>query len=199
MSLIRSILNDPFFSDDFGLVRGRRQDPFDALWRQQQQLLQAADQAFQGFPTQRTPPVHVSEENGEYIVEAELPGVRKEDLDVRVSQGGRALTIEGHTFRRSSIAPQPQGSITEHKEGEASPKESKASQGTVATTGNKEVGKANGQAVEGESTYQSTFSRSFTFPKPVDGAKIAAKFENGLLTLTLPQLTSAQDLKVQIA
>ncbi|KZT59148.1 HSP20-like chaperone, partial [Calocera cornea HHB12733] len=133
----------------------------------------------------RTPPCHLSEDGNQYVVEAELPGVRKEDLDVRVSEGGRTLTIEGHTFRRSPTNPQPQGSITEHKEGEAPAKESKASQGTVATTGKKEVEKAGEQAAAGESTYQSTFSRSFTFPKPVDGSKITAKLDHGVLTLNL--------------
>ncbi|EJU04678.1 HSP20-like chaperone [Dacryopinax primogenitus] len=191
MSLIRSFFNEPFFGDEF-LTRRGRQDPFDSLWRQQQQLSHAIDQEIQrsGFPVLRTPPCHVTEEKGEYVVEAELPGVRKEDLDVRITEGGRTLTIEGHTFRRTATAPEPQATISEHKE-----EKGKATTKAVsAPAGGKEVAKT-----EEEQTYQSTFTRSFTFPKAVDGAKISAKFENGLLTLQLPQLANPQEHKVLIA
>lgn len=74
-----------------------------------------------GFPTARSlfddpfftnpqslrPPVDVSEQGDNYIVEAELPGVKKENVNVRIGDGGRSLTIEGKVFSRSG-EPQPQ-------------------------------------------------------------------------------------------
>lgn len=33
-------------------------------------------------------------------MEAELPGVKKEDVDVRIGDGGRSVTIEGKIIRR---------------------------------------------------------------------------------------------------
>lgn len=46
------------------------------------------------------PAVDVSEDGNSYIVEAELPGVKKEDVDVRIGDGGRSVTIEGRILRR---------------------------------------------------------------------------------------------------
>lgn len=48
----------------------------------------------------RTPAVEINEEGDHYVVEAELPGVRKEDVDVRIGDAGRSLTIEGKSVRR---------------------------------------------------------------------------------------------------
>ena len=50
------------------------------------------------------PAVDLSEEGNNYIVEAELPGVKKENLEVRVGDGGRSLTIEGKIIRGTQPA-----------------------------------------------------------------------------------------------
>ena len=53
------------------------------------------------------PAIDVHEQGDSYIVEAELPGVKKENVNVRIGDGGRSLTIEGKVFRRSpETAPQ---------------------------------------------------------------------------------------------
>ena len=46
-----------------------------------------------------------------------------------------------------------------------------------------------------------SFQRSFTLPREIDAEKIAAKFENGVLTLTLPKSEKAktQGKKIPIA
>lgn len=46
------------------------------------------------------PAVDVHEDGNEYVVEAELPGVKKENLEVIIGDGGQSLTIEGKTFIR---------------------------------------------------------------------------------------------------
>lgn len=46
-----------------------------------------------------SPALNLSEENDSYTVEAEVPGVKKENLDLRIGDGGRSLTIEGRVFR----------------------------------------------------------------------------------------------------
>lgn len=45
------------------------------------------------------PAVDLSEEGNSYIVEAELPGVKKDNVEVRVGDGGRSITIEGKIVR----------------------------------------------------------------------------------------------------
>ena len=44
----------------------------------------------------------MTEEGPNYIVEADLPGVKKENVEVRVGDGGHSVTIEGRIFRRSN-------------------------------------------------------------------------------------------------
>jgi len=43
-----------------------------------------------------------------------------------------------------------------------------------------------------------SFSRSFTLPSSVDGAGIAATFDNGVLTVTLPKMAEAKGRKIEI-
>jgi HSP20 family molecular chaperone IbpA len=53
------------------------------------------------------PAVDVAEEGNSYIIEAELPGVRKEDINVEIGDNGRSVTIEGKIIRRSRQQEQP--------------------------------------------------------------------------------------------
>ncbi len=43
-----------------------------------------------------------------------------------------------------------------------------------------------------------TFRRSFTLPTGVDAAKVEARFENGVLTLTLPKAETAKTRKIAV-
>ena len=43
-----------------------------------------------------------------------------------------------------------------------------------------------------------SFSRSFTLPRGVDGASIAATFDNGVLSVTLPKVAEAKGRKIEI-
>ena len=58
------------------------------------------------------PAVDVTEEGDKYILEADLPGVKKEDLEVRIGDAGRSVTIEGKFIDRRR---QPQ--VVESSEG----------------------------------------------------------------------------------
>jgi HSP20 family molecular chaperone IbpA len=54
-----------------------------------------------GFPRSHRPSVDLAEQGNEYVVQAEVPGVKKEDLEVRVGDQGRSVTIEGKIYARS--------------------------------------------------------------------------------------------------
>ncbi len=43
------------------------------------------------------------------------------------------------------------------------------------------------------------FSRSFTLPRTVDGNGIVARFDNGVLTVTLPKVPEAKGRKIEIS
>jgi HSP20 family protein len=48
-------------------------------------------------PTAVRPAVDVTEEGDKYILDADLPGVKKENVDIRIGDGGRSVTIQGKT------------------------------------------------------------------------------------------------------
>jgi len=112
------------------------------------------DDLFKGFfvrpvEYQRGPrmSVDVKEDDKAYTVHADLPGVKKEDIDVQ---------IEGNAVRISAESRQEK----EEKEGE--------------------------KVIRSE-RYIGHISRSFTLANEVDEENATAKFENGVLELTLPK------------
>ena len=59
------------------------------------------DDPFFHSPASLRPAIDVTAQGEDYIVEAELPGVKKENVNVRIGDSGRSLTIEGKVFSRS--------------------------------------------------------------------------------------------------
>ncbi len=103
------------------------------------------------------PPVDIFEKGDHLVIRAEVPGVDRNDIDVRVENG--VLQMRG---------------------------ERKADPDVDQTT-----------AYRMERLYGS-FTRSFTLPTTVDASKIAAKYRDGVLELTIPKAESAKPKKVQI-
>ena len=101
----------------------------------------------------------LSEQDASYTVKAEIPGVRKEDIDVRVE--GNMVTISAEVKKEKEEKKEGRVLRSERQEGYA--------------------------------------SRSFTLGCPVDDGKAIAKYENGILELTLPKKapTSTKRLAVQ--
>jgi HSP20 family protein len=102
--------------------------------------------------------VDVAEKNGAYVVTAELPGVKKEDIHVSID--GAQVTIEAEVKR----------------EKEASKDE---------------------RVLHSERVYGKVM-RSFALPQEVDEAKAQAKFQDGVLELTLPKKVAASRKPIQI-
>src|SRR6266850_161502 len=102
--------------------------------------------------------VDVAEKNGNYVVTAELPGVKKEDIHVSID--GAQVTIEAEVKR-----------------------EKEPSQDERVLHSERVYGKV---------------MRSFTLPQEVDESKAQAKFENGVLELTLPKKAAAQRKQISI-
>ena len=105
-----------------------------------------------------SPVVDVFENKDHVTVKAEVPGMRKEDIDVSVE--GNTLSICGE--RREQ----------------------------------KEEGK-------GTSNYRSErffgrFYRSVPLPSAIDSGKVAAKYQDGVLTVTLPKTEEAKRKKIDV-
>ena len=110
---------------------------------------------------ERTPQMRVDlqETDDSYAVKAEIPGVRKEDIDVRIE--GNQVTISAE--------------IKKDKEE-----------------------RKDGRVLRSERQYGYA-SRSFSLAFDVDEAKSVAKYESGILELTLPKKTTTSAKRLPIA
>jgi len=103
--------------------------------------------------------IDVSENANQYQVQAEMPGVRKDDINVQID--GNRVSISAEVRRD-----------TEQREGE--------------------------RVLRSERFYGS-MSRSFALSSELDEQAVQARFENGVLTLTLPkkQQPAARRITIQ--
>ncbi|OCH91867.1 HSP20-like chaperone [Obba rivulosa] len=164
-------------------------------------VLSLFDDPFFRSPAALQPAVDVKEEKDKYIVEAEVPGVRKEDIDVRIGDGGKSITIEGRVTRRGEqqATEAPSGSgvtgagtsaagdLTEH--------ESQSQSQTQAMTKSSEQNQLSSERSFVDST---TFTRTVWLPRPVDAKNVSAKLDHGILTLTVPKAQDPDSVKVNI-
>lgn len=146
---------------------------------------------FFNVPRFARPAVDVSEDGNQYIVETELPGVKKEDVEVRIGDGGRSVTIEGNIIQRGyaggsestvsdSGAPQVEGSV----EGSTAEQSAQA--------GNSQL------AVERSFTGSSRFTRTIWLPRPGDANGVLAKLADGILTLKIPKAEENDAVKIKV-
>jgi HSP20 family protein len=100
----------------------------------------------------------VSEDSKAYTVHAEIPGVKKEDINVTIDGGQVAISAEVKSQK-------------EVKDGE--------------------------KVIRSERTYGKV-SRSFALAQDVDESAAEAKYNDGVLTLTLPKLTTVRSKSLTI-
>ncbi|KAF8134803.1 HSP20-like chaperone [Mycena galopus ATCC 62051] len=148
------MLDEPLARTAFGRSRSLFDDPFFSLNRE---ML-------------RGPALDVSEAGNTYIVEAELPGVKKENLEVRIGDGGRSLSIQG----RVSAAKEG---------GEDNNLEASGEVSTQISTERSAIG---------------SFTRTVLLPRPVDSSNVTAKLEDGILKLTLNKMEDKASVAVRV-
>lgn len=103
--------------------------------------------------------VEVKEADGAYTVQAEMPGVKREDIHVQID--GNRVSISAEVKRES-----------EKKEGER---------------------------VLRSERYYGSVARTFSLGSEMDESKAVAKFDNGVLTLTLPKKTAPASKRLTIS
>jgi len=103
------------------------------------------------------PALEVYEKDDQFFIKAEIPGMKKEDIKVTVTED--ALSITGERKSESEV--------------------------------NEE------QYYRREMSYGS-FSRQLILPSTVDKSKIDAKYENGILELTLPKIPEPKPKQVEV-
>jgi len=102
--------------------------------------------------------VEVKESNGDYIVQAEMPGVKKEDIHVQID--GNRVAISAEVKRESE--------------------------------------QKGGERVLRSERYYGSVAHSFTLAAEVDESRAVAKFDNGVLSLTLPKKVAPAAKRLEI-
>ena len=104
------------------------------------------------------PPVDIYQ-NGDHevVLKAELPDMKREDIEITVDNG--TLTLKGEKKLSSEVKEEHYHRIERH---------------------------------------YGTFSRSFSLPRTVDAAKVAAEYKNGVLTVRLPLREDAKPRQIKV-
>ncbi len=108
-----------------------------------------------------SPAIDVQEHENGFAVTAELPGLKAEDIELKIENGVLSL-------------------IGEKKEEE---EREEGTEGSSRHVIERRYGR---------------FERSFTLPRGVDTEKVTAKFDDGVLTVTVPKAASAKPKKIAI-
>jgi len=101
-----------------------------------------------------SPPLEVHESGENLVVQLDLPGVSKENLDISLEDG------------------------------------------VLAVSGNRTP--STGQALYTERSF-GAFRRSINLPSAIDGNKVQAIYENGVLVITLPKAEEAKAKKIMVS
>ena len=209
MSLTRQLLHDlrPLFrvlEEPFGRSAGYYGLPARSLFD---------DPFFQSSNSLR-PSVDVTEEGNNYVVETDLPGVKKENVEVRIGDGGRSVTIEGKISRRrngsgevaeksdeeipltSAATPNAEGMLVQQA---VDANLSSSNTGSEVVTGVEQTTTPISTERQGTvMTSTSSFSRTVWLPRVVDEKNVSAKLTDGVLTLTIPKTEDKASVKVVI-
>lgn len=157
------------------------------------------------------PAVDLHESDREYIVEAELPGVKKDNVEVRVGDNGQSITIEGK-FDIRSPAEHQQAATTVNETAEAQivtdtaePPPQQSSEQAQLSLPRQDASDVGADLRELTSERQfvgsSMFTRTLWLPRRVESTNVTAKMEDGVLTVRVPKLLQSEPdaVKVPIA
>jgi HSP20 family protein len=141
-------------------TQSERWQPFGELEQLNDRMRRMLEQTFGGLvPLDRdgwSPLVDIEEEDDSYVIEADVPGVKKDD--VKIEQVGNELLVNGEIKER-------------------------VRKGTLRRQ-TRRVGR---------------FSFRVLLPEQVDGDKIDAKLDNGVLTVRVPKAQRAERRRVSIS
>ncbi|CAO3676247.1 unnamed protein product [Umbelopsis ramanniana] len=135
----------------------------------------------------RYPATDIRETKDAYILEAELPGIRKEDVDIQFQDN--TLVLRGKMER-----------TTQH--GDKAPAAATTESSTTTDVVSNETGESSVVAKEdsdkdltphwwSNERITGSFSRSFSFPASVQSDAIKAAYKDGVLSITVPKAQQA--------
>lgn len=149
-----------------------RFDPFRGFEKMTKRMAQLAEEFEKGFAIEYgpfAPKIDISEDENNLYFTAELPGVKKEDVKVTISDDGVIY------FKGAKKRPFEQ---EEAKDGEV-----QTPQRTY---------------IRAERNY-GEFTRSFTLPDNINRDSISAKYEDGVLTVTLAKIEPVKPKLIEVS
>jgi HSP20 family protein len=153
---------------------------------------------------QFSPSFDVREDKDAYVLEGELPGMKREDVRIEF-RDDQTVTVKGHREYRREEGRRPgmveegadkeEGGKTIENGSAAANNATESKEVTQTNTGGKEVELAQSMPkhtywVSERSTGE--FSRSFSFPNRVDQDKVTASLKDGVLRLVLPKVAKKE-------
>jgi HSP20 family protein len=138
-------------SRGFAPVRSFSRHSWTGLESEIDRLLETAFTDFAGVSAARQFPVGLHEDKDHTYVRAELPGVKREDINVELAEGQLTITAARKT-----------------------------------------------PAADGKGEESVSLSRSVNVPEAVQTDKVAAAYENGVLTVTLPKAEAIKPRKIAV-
>ncbi|KAM6494159.1 HSP20-like chaperone [Amanita muscaria] len=112
------------------------------------------------------PAMDVKEEGDKYVIDADLPGVKKDNVEIRVGEDGRSISIEGKFVQESQ---------------DQSPSQAEESGETDSTAVTRSSESSNQISTERMQSIHATFQRTIWLPRPIEAQSVKAKLENGVL------------------
>ena len=150
-------------------------------WPSFRDLEDRLDRIFRGFPSGETswaPAVDVSETDDAYVIEADLPGLKKEDIELTVED--EVVTVKGTRNSARHCAPSARHCAPSARHCAPNETEDKP-------TGYHRIERGYGE-----------FRRSFCIPGGVDADKVQANFTDGVLHVTLPKPEQRKPKQIEV-
>lgn len=191
----RSSMYEPNYSGLFRLI-----DHFDKYHNESGE---GNDSDIQSKVLGFTPKFDVQETPSTYILHGDLPGVDKDKISITFADE-QTISISGKVERESTRESSEDANATgtdAAATGEEKPAEAEAKDKEVAVTSKQQElqqqQKPKYKYWISERNY-GEFSRSFTFPSPVDHSAIVATLDNGVLNVVVPKATKPQPRRIEI-
>ncbi|MGD8976982.1 MAG: Hsp20/alpha crystallin family protein [Gammaproteobacteria bacterium] len=141
-----------------------RQDPWSLMTRLQGDIdrilenrMRGVDDTSAGAVADWTPAVDIREEDNRFVLEADIPGIEPEDIEITMEDG--VLTLKG----RREIRARDEAN------------------------GYRRIERVSG-----------SFYRRFTLPDTADSEAIEARFNHGVLEVSIPKLPKVQPRRIDV-
>jgi len=133
-----------------------------------------------------SPKINLIEDENNYYIHADLPGMKKDQVKMELSDEDRVLTISGE--RETIIDDSDKASKKDSTKEENNKENANENKETKKEEHNETKKEENNKKYSRIECSYGKFSRSFSIPENADINNIQAKMENGVLEVTLKKM-----------